>query len=69
MLTVNGKAELVKQDARWTEKLLAVLEEADLIGTLRRRLASIQAGTARTRSFEEAIEELPHRTAKPRRKG
>ncbi len=69
VLTVNGKAELVVQDARSYQKILDVLEEANVVDILRRRLASLDDGTAKTRSFEDAIEDLGRKHEKPRRKG
>ncbi len=69
VLTVNGKAELVVQDARSYQKLLDLLEEADVVDTLRRRLASLDSGSAKTWSFEDAVEELGPKREKSRRKG
>ena len=57
VLTVNGKAEVVVQDAQAYQKLLALLEEAEVVVTLRKRLASLQQGI-KARSFENALEEL-----------
>ena len=57
VLTVNGKAEVVVQDAQAYQKLLALLEEAEVVVTLRQRLASLQQGI-KARSFENALEDL-----------
>lgn len=58
VLTVNGKAEVVVvQDARSYQKLLDLLEEADVVVTLRTRLASLRKGV-KARSFEDALDDL-----------
>ncbi len=68
VLTVNGKAELVVQDARSYQKLLDTLADADAVDILRQRLASLDNGTAKTRSFEDALEDLGRRHEKSRRR-
>jgi PHD/YefM family antitoxin component YafN of YafNO toxin-antitoxin module len=67
VLTVNGKAELVVQDARSYQKLLDLLEEAEVVVTLRKRLASLGQGT-QGRSFEDALEDLRRRYETPRKR-
>ena len=44
VLTVNGKAEVVIQDAESYQRLLDEVEYADTVRTLRRRLAAFQSG-------------------------
>jgi len=44
VLTVNGHAEIVLQDVKSYQALVAKAEEADNIRRLRRRLASARAG-------------------------
>ena len=48
VLTVNGKAELVVQDAESYQRLLELKERADVIETLRHRIASRGRKKART---------------------
>src|SRR5438445_237018 len=67
VLTVNGRAEVVVQDVRSYQKLLDLLEEADVVLTLRKRLASLAQG-GKTRPFDEALEDLrrKHETSRAR---
>ena len=65
VLTVNGKAKLVVQDARAYQKLLEQLEEADTVRILRQRLASLRRGK-KGRPLVDVLEELGGRPAKPR---
>ena len=67
VLTVNGKAKLVVQDARSYQKLLEQLEEAETVSVLRRRLASMRRGK-KGRPLTEVLEELGGRGAKTRRR-
>lgn len=57
VLTVNGKARIVVQDARSYQQLLRKLDEADAVLTLRRRLASLRR-SGKGRDFFEVLEEL-----------
>lgn len=50
VLTVNGKAELVIQDALSYQKLLDLLDRADAIQGIRRGLAEMKAGKGRPAS-------------------
>ena len=59
VLTVNGRAEVVVQDARSYQKLLDLLEEADAIVTLRQRLAT--RGKKKGRALDDALEDLGKR--------
>jgi prevent-host-death family protein len=56
VLTVNGKAELVVQDAEAYQQLLELAERLKVIEGIRRGLEDVRAG--RTRPVEEALEEL-----------
>jgi prevent-host-death family protein len=56
VLTVNGKAELVVQDAEAYQQLLELAERVRVIEGIRRGLEDVKAG--RTRPVEEALEEL-----------
>jgi PHD/YefM family antitoxin component YafN of YafNO toxin-antitoxin module len=47
VLTVNGKAELIVQDARAYQKLLDILDQAEAIEGVRRGLASMERGAGR----------------------
>jgi PHD/YefM family antitoxin component YafN of YafNO toxin-antitoxin module len=44
VLTINGKAELVVQDAASYQRLLDVAEQAEVIEGIRQGLADVQAG-------------------------
>jgi prevent-host-death family protein len=56
VLTINGKAELVVQDAASYQKLMEMKEQAETVEALRKSLESVQNG--RTRPVEEVFEEL-----------
>ncbi len=56
VLTVNGKAELVVQDAESYQKLLELKDRAEAIEGIRKGLESMKAG--RTQPAKEALEEL-----------
>jgi prevent-host-death family protein len=51
VLTINGKAELVVQDARAYQKLRQIAEEARVLEGIRQGIADMNAG--RTVSLEE----------------
>lgn len=53
VLTVNGKAELVVQDAEAYQRFLEVIERAEAIEGIRKGLESVKRG--RTRPVEEAF--------------
>lgn len=56
VLTVNGRAEIVVQDARSYQKLLVLVEEAETVMGIRRGLESIQRGEGITLSeFDERM--------------
>jgi prevent-host-death family protein len=56
VLTVNGKAALVVQDAAAYQRLLAVLDRAAAIEGIHRGLEEVKQG--KTRPIEEALEGL-----------
>ncbi|WP_169979851.1 type II toxin-antitoxin system Phd/YefM family antitoxin [Tautonia rosea] len=56
VLTVNGKAELVVQDAKSYQKLLELAEYAEEVETTRRALAEMEAGQGRP--AEEMLAEM-----------
>ena len=67
VLTVNGKAEVVVQDANSYQRLLDLLEEADVVVTLRARLESLRKGV-KARPFEDALEDLGRKYEPPRKR-
>jgi PHD/YefM family antitoxin component YafN of YafNO toxin-antitoxin module len=56
VLTINGKAELVVQDAASYQKLLDLAEEAEVLEGIRRGLEDVAAG--RTQPLDEAFDEI-----------
>jgi len=56
VLTINGKAELVVQDAASYQKLLDIAEQAKLLEGIRRGLEDVQAG--RTQPLEAALADI-----------
>jgi prevent-host-death family protein len=67
VLTVNGKAKVVVQDARSYQKLLEHLEQAEAVLTLRSRLASMRRGR-KGRPLANVLEELAVKKARPGRR-
>jgi len=59
VLTINGKAELVVQDAESYQALLEALEEAETLAGIRAGLDSAARGEGR--SLRDALEELRKR--------
>ena len=59
VLTVNGRAEVVVQDAAAYQKLLETVDRAEALEGVRRGLEDVKAG--RTRPLAEAIDELGRR--------
>jgi len=56
VLTINGKAELVVQDAASYQKLLDLAEEAEILEGIRRGLEDHEAGRVITlEQFEEEV--------------
>lgn len=64
VLTVNGKAELVVQDAESYQKLLELAEYNETLSALREALTDVEAG--RTLSIEEAFDGLRKKHGLPR---
>jgi prevent-host-death family protein len=56
VLTVNGKAAVVVQDAAAYQRLLAVLDRAEAIEGIHRGLEEVKLG--KTRPIDEALEDL-----------
>jgi len=56
VLTVNGKAEIVVQDAQSYQKLLDALERLEAIAGIKQGLEDVEAG--RTVSMEEFEQEM-----------
>jgi len=71
VLTVDGRAELVVQDAASYQKLLDALERAETAAAIREGIEDIKHG--RTYSASEVVEEVSRRlkkgAAKARNKG
>lgn len=59
VLTVNGRAKLVVQDADAYQRLLDQLDHQDAVKNVRRGIAEVDAG--KTRSFAEFDEEFRRR--------
>jgi prevent-host-death family protein len=64
VLTVNGKAELVVQDASSYQSLLERLDRLETVEAIRRGLKDVEQG--RVRDAREALEELRVKLAIPR---
>jgi prevent-host-death family protein len=56
VLTINGKAEMVVQDAASYQRLVELAEQAEMLDFLRESREDIEAG--RTRPALEALDEL-----------
>ncbi len=56
ILTVNGKAAVVVQDAESYQRLLDLVEQAEAVEGIQRGLDDVKRG--RTRSMRTAVEEL-----------
>ena len=56
VLTVNGKAELVVQDARSYQRLLDMVDRAEALAGIWEGLQDVRAG--RTKPLDEAFEEI-----------
>lgn len=59
VLTINGKAELIVQDAVSYQRLHQLAEHAEALEFLRRSLAEVDAG--RTRPMRQAVKALGKR--------
>jgi prevent-host-death family protein len=65
VLTINGKAEMVVQDAASYQKLLDCLDELESIGGIKRGLADVEAG--RTTAVAKFEKEFRKKHSIPRR--
>jgi hypothetical protein len=65
ILTVNGRAELIVQDARSYQPLLELADRAEAIEGIRRGLESMARGEGRP--AEQVLEELRKKHKIPRR--
>ena len=64
ILTINGKAEFVIQDAESYQRLLDLLERAGAIEGIRRGLADAKAG--RVKPFAAALDQIRRKRKKRR---
>jgi len=64
VLTVNGKAECVVQDAKSYQKLLDLVDRAEAIEGIRRGLADVEAG--RTQPADKAFDALRKKLGIPK---
>jgi len=66
VLTVNGKAEIIVQDAKSYQRMLELLDRAETIEAVREGLASVRQG--KTMSLDEFDKEMRKkiRTSKKR---
>lgn len=67
ILTINGKAELVVQDALSYQKLLERLEELEAVAAVRRGVADVEAGRVTPlRQLEEEFRKKRGLRGRPR---
>jgi prevent-host-death family protein len=66
VLTVNGKAEIVVQDAESYQRMLEVLDRAETIEALREGLESVRRG--RTMSLDQFDKEMRKRISAPKKR-
>lgn len=64
VLTVNGKAEVIVQDAESYQKMLERLERAEALAAVRQGMAEFERGEGR--DAREAFEELRQKHGIPR---
>jgi prevent-host-death family protein len=65
VLTINGKAELVVQDARSYQKLLDITDRLETIDAVRQGLAAIERGEGRP--MDDLFDELEKEFRSPAR--
>lgn len=65
VLTVNGKAEIVVQDAESYQRMLELLDRAETIEAIREGLESVRAG--RTMSLDEFDREMRKKIRAPKK--
>jgi prevent-host-death family protein len=66
VLTVNGKAEIVVQDAESYQRMLEVLDRAETIEALREGLESVRQG--KTMSLDQFDKEMRKRIGDPKKR-
>ena len=66
VLTVNGKAEIVVQDAESYQRMLEVLDRAETIEALREGLESVRRG--KTMSLDRFDKEMRKRISSPKKR-
>lgn len=66
VLTVNGRAELVVQDAESYQRMLEVLDRAETIEALREGLESVRRG--KTMSLDQFDKEMRKRISAPKKR-
>ncbi len=66
VLTINGKAELVVQDARSYQKLLDLADRLETIQAVKEGLASVERGEGRP--MDEAFDDLEKALRAPARR-
>ena len=66
VLTVNGKAEIVVQDAESYQRMLEVLDRAETIEALREGLESVRQGN--TMSLDQFDKEMRKRISAPKKR-
>jgi prevent-host-death family protein len=66
VLTVNGRAELVVQDAESYQRMLELLDRAETIEAVREGLESVRAG--RTMSLDEFDREMRKKIHAPKKR-
>src|SRR4051812_5538207 len=66
LLTIDGRAAIVVQDAQAYQKLLAALDRAEPIAGIAQGLADVEAG--QTSPADEFFRELRSKIARPKRR-
>ena len=66
VLTVNGKAELIVQDAESYQRMLELLDRAETIESVREGLESVRRG--KTMSLEQFDREMRKKIRKPKKR-
>lgn len=66
VLTINGRAELIVQDAESYQRMLEVLDRAETVEALREGLESVRQG--RTMSLDEFDKEVRKRIRAPKKR-
>ena len=66
VLTVNGKAEIIVQDAESYQRMLEVLDRAETIEALREGLESVRRG--KTMSLDQFDKEMRKRISTPKKR-